>query len=105
MLEFLRSAPQRVHPLVWTHRSGRKSLVLGVTTSHVEGMDEAEGRQLLASLLDHATAPDRVYSHQWEVGDLVIWDNRGTLHRVTPYPEDSGRLMHRVTLVGDEPIQ
>lgn len=104
-LKAWRARPPREHPLVWTHRSGRKSLVLGVTASHVVGMAEGEGRALLNRLLEWATGPDFVYRHQWHVGDLVIWDNRGALHRALPYDFDSPRLMHRTTLVGDEPIQ
>lgn len=93
------------HPLVWTHRDGRKSLVLGASTDHIVGMDLAEGRALLQDLLDRATAPGRVYRHSWSVGDTVIWDNRGVLHRASPYPPDSPREMLRTTVLGDEPIQ
>ena len=89
-------------PLVWTHKSGRKSLVLGSTASHIEGMGVRESLDLLVRLRDHATQPQFVYSHQWTVGDLVIWDNTGTMHRVLAYPHDSGRLMHRTTIKGDE---
>jgi alpha-ketoglutarate-dependent taurine dioxygenase len=99
-----RTRPKRSHPLVWTHASGRKSLVLGHTASHVEGMDERESDTLLDRLLAWSTQPQFVYHHQWRVGDLVIWDNTGTLHRVTPYTVESGRLMHRTTLVGEEPL-
>jgi alpha-ketoglutarate-dependent taurine dioxygenase len=100
-----RAAPSREHPLVWAHQSGRKSLVLGATASRVLGMSEDEGRALLSRLLEWATRPDFVYRHEWRVGDLVIWDNRGALHRALPYDSDSPRLMHRTTLVGDEPIR
>lgn len=93
-----------VLPLVWKHRSGRKSLVLGSTASHIEGMDLREGWALLTRLRDHATQPRFVYSHEWTVGDMVIWDNTGTMHRVLAYPHDSGRLMHRTTVQGDEPF-
>jgi len=99
------SRPAKVHPLVWRHNSGRKSLVLGITASHVEGMDFDEGRALLEELLSWATAPERTYRHTWAVGDLVIWDNRGVLHRACPYDDDSPRDMHRTTLSGDEPVQ
>ena len=99
-----RFAQPKTHPLVWTHRSGRKSLVLGSTASHVEGMDRAEGEALLKSLLDWATQPKFVYRHRWSLGDLLIWDNTGTMHRVEPYAEDSGRLMHRTTLLGEEAV-
>lgn len=93
------------HPLVWTHHSGRKSLVLGASADYVVGMDRDEGRTLLSELLGRATAPDKVYSHRWSVGDTVIWDNRGVLHRAAPYDPDSPREMLRTTVLGDEPIQ
>jgi alpha-ketoglutarate-dependent taurine dioxygenase len=99
-----RTRPARRHPLVWTHASGRRSLVLGATASHVEGMDPEESRVLLHRLQAWATQPRFVYQHHWEVGDLVIWDNTGTMHRVVPYSADSGRLMHRTTLVGEEAL-
>jgi alpha-ketoglutarate-dependent taurine dioxygenase len=99
-----RTRPTRSHPLVWTHKSGRKSFVLGATASHVEGMDPEESRALLERLLAWSTQPQFVYQHDWHVGDLVIWDNTGTIHRVAPYSADSGRLMHRTTLVGEEPL-
>jgi alpha-ketoglutarate-dependent taurine dioxygenase len=104
-VELWRRRPPKVHPLVWEHRSGRRSLVLGATTAGVEGMDDVAGRALLDELLARATTPDRVYRHRWEVGDMVIWDNRGVLHRVCPYDARSGRDMHRTTLSGDEPIR
>jgi alpha-ketoglutarate-dependent taurine dioxygenase len=100
-----RSRPTHEHPLVWTHRSGRKSLVLGASADYVVGMDLDEGRALLAELLDRATQPDLVYSHRWSVGDTVIWDNNGVLHRAAPYDPDSPREMLRTTVLGDEPIQ
>ena len=93
------------HPLVWTHRSGRKSLVLGASADYIVGMDRDEGRGLLAELLDRATGSDKVYSHHWSVGDTAIWDNRGVLHRAAPYDPDSPREMLRTTVLGDEPIQ
>lgn len=89
-------------PLVWTHRSGRKSLVLGASAHYVEGMGFEEGRALLCRLNEWATQPRYVYRHEWEPGDVILWDNTGTLHRSLPYAEDSGRLMHRTTLVGEE---
>ena len=100
-----RSRPPSVHPLVWTHRSGRKSLVLGNTTDHIVGMGVEEGRALLDDLLERTTVADNVYRHHWSVGDTVMWDNRGVLHRVTPYTADSRREMLRTTILGDEPIQ
>ena len=100
-----RSRPSKTHPLVWRHNSGRRSLVLGATTDHVVGMDPDESRALLDGLLARATGAENVYRHEWQVGDMVIWDNRGVLHRACRYDADSPRDMHRTTLAGDEPIQ
>ena len=100
-----RARPPSEHPLVWTHRDGRRSLVLGASADYVVGMDLEEGRCLLADLLDRSTTADRVYRHRWSVGDTVLWDNRGVLHRVDPYPPTSPREMLRTTILGDEPIQ
>ena len=94
--------PSKTHPLVWRHKSGRKSLVLGSTAFFVEGMSLRDSSELLCRLREWATQPRFVYRHKWSVGDLVIWDNTGTMHRVTPYSPDSGRMMHRTELVGEE---
>jgi alpha-ketoglutarate-dependent taurine dioxygenase len=91
-------------PLVWTHKSGRKSLVIGNTAHHVVGMDPLESTELLIRLRDWATQPQFTYSHHWSVGDAVMWDNTGTLHRATPYPADCGRMLHRTKLEGEEPV-
>jgi alpha-ketoglutarate-dependent taurine dioxygenase len=104
-LAIWRKRPSKTHPLVWQHQSGRRSLVLGATASHVEGMEFDEGRAFLDDLLDRSTGADRVYRHEWAVGDLVIWDNRGVLHRACRYDASSARDMHRTTIAGDEPIQ
>jgi alpha-ketoglutarate-dependent taurine dioxygenase len=101
--DWARYAAKR-HPLVWTHRSGRKSLLLGSSADWIEGLNRDEGRALLADLQAWATQPRFVYRHEWQLGDMLIWDNCGSLHRVEPYAADSGRLMHRVTLVGEEQI-
>jgi alpha-ketoglutarate-dependent taurine dioxygenase len=91
-------------PLVWTHQSGRKSLVLGCTARHVIDMDYRRSAELLVRLRDWATQPEFVYRHRWSVGDLVIWDNTGTMHRAMPYNPDSGRLLTRTKLEGEEPF-
>ena len=104
-LAMWRQRPSKEHPLVWCHRSGRHSLVLGATTDHVVGMDREEGRALLADLLARSTTPDLVYRHDWSLGDVVIWDNRGVLHRACRYDPSSPRDMHRTTFAGDEAIQ
>jgi alpha-ketoglutarate-dependent taurine dioxygenase len=99
-----RNVPGREQPLVWKHRSGRKSLVIGATAAYVVGMEPAESMDLLVRLRDWATQPRFVVRHDWEVGDLVIWNNTGTLHRALPYEAESGRLLHRTMLQGEEPI-
>ena len=92
-------------PVVWTHRDGRRSLVIGASCDHVVGLAPDESRALLDDLLARATRPERVYRHEWSVGDTVMWDNRGVLHRVMPYAATSPREMLRTTILGDEPIQ
>jgi alpha-ketoglutarate-dependent taurine dioxygenase len=89
-------------PLVWTYPSGRKSLLVGYTADEVVGLPKAEGRALLARLLEWAAQPAYSYRHQWQEGDLVVWDNCGALHRVVPYAANSGRLMHRTSVAGVE---
>ena len=100
-----RRRPVREHPIVWTHRSGRRSLVLGASAGEVVGLDAEQSRTLLDGLLERSTTPERVYRHEWTVGDTVIWDNRGVIHRAAPYDAGSPREMLRTTVLGDEPIQ
>ena len=104
-LAMWRARPSKTQPLIWRHQDGRKSVVLGPTAESVDGMNHADGEAMLADLLERSTAPDRVYRHEWKLGDLVIWDNRGVLHRALPYDPMSERDMHRTTLTGDEQIQ
>jgi len=99
-----RAVPSASLPLVWTHASGRKSLVVGNTALAIEGMDPLESLDLLTWLRDFATQPRFTCAHTWRVGDAVLWDNTGTLHRVTPYAPDSGRLMMRTKIAGAEPL-
>ena len=99
-LDTLRRGFRQEHPLVWTDKSGRRCLLIGYTADEVVGMSKAEGRALLARLLEWAAQPAFTYRHQWQVGDLVVWDNCGALHRVIPYDKDSGRLMHRTSVAG-----
>jgi alpha-ketoglutarate-dependent 2,4-dichlorophenoxyacetate dioxygenase len=91
------------HPLVRANPvNGRLGLFLGAHASHVEGLPLDEGRALLRALLDHVTQAPFVYRHEWEAGDLVIWDNRCVLHRATPYDTARHRrLMQRTTVSGD----
>jgi alpha-ketoglutarate-dependent taurine dioxygenase len=103
-LERWAASPKREHPLVWHHRSGRRSLVIGATASHVVGLSYESSRALLDELVERATRPERTFSCDLAEGDLVMWDNRGVLHRGAPYDYDSPREMHRTFLRGDEPI-
>ena len=92
------------HPLVWTHASGRKSLLIGSHADHVLGMPVPDGRALITRLLQWASHPDFCYRHKWQEGDLVLWDNCGTMHRVIPYEVASGRSMHRTSIEGIEAV-
>lgn len=103
-LEDWQSKGEVVLPLVWKHRSGRKSLVLGNTAQQIVGMDLRESARTLHGLRAFATSEPYRYSHEWRVGDAVMWDNTGTLHRAMPYDPDCGRLLHRTILRGDEPF-
>ena len=93
-----------VHPLVWKHNSGRKSLVIGTQADSIEGVPIPHGRSMLVRLQEWAAQPDFSYRHYWQEGDLVIWDNCGCMHRVVPYDENSGRRMHRTTIMGEERV-
>ncbi|HXZ52183.1 MAG TPA: TauD/TfdA family dioxygenase [Burkholderiales bacterium] len=88
-----------VHPLVRVNpRSGRRSLYLASHASRVLDWPLPEGRLLLRDLIEHATQPQFVYRHAWRVGDLVIWDNRATMHRARPFDDATERReLRRVT--------
>ena len=98
------SIGEQVLPMVWKHSSGRKSLVLGCTARHVLGMGSRESAELLVRMREWATQPKFSYRHKWTLGDCVIWDNTGTMHRATPYDPNSGRTMIRTKLQGEEPF-
>lgn len=99
-----RRALRHEHPLIWTRGNGTKSLIIGSTADQVIGMSQAEGRALLARLLDWTAQPAFSYRHKWEDGDCVVWDNTCALHRVIPYAPDSGRMMHRTAIAGIEAV-
>ena len=88
----------RTHPV---HR--RKSLYLSSHAGRVLGMSMPEGRLLLRDLNEHATQPEFVYVHRWTLHDLVMWDNRQTMHRVRRYDQSQPRDMRRATIAGTEP--
>lgn len=98
--ELRRKTPPVSHPLVNVHPiTGRKSLYLDPTTAvGIDGMSEEAGRALLESLNEHATRPEFVYAHDWQVGDVLMWDNGFLLHRRDPFDAAQNRLLKRTTL-------
>ena len=98
--------PGAVHPLVVANpRTGRRALYLASHAAKVMGWPLPEGRLLIRELMDHAIQPGFVYSHTWRVGDLVIWDNKATMHRGRSYDDSRHRReMRRVTTL-DIPTQ
>jgi alpha-ketoglutarate-dependent taurine dioxygenase len=101
------ATPPVSHPLVRTHpETGEKSLYLGMYCSHIEGMDEAQGRALIRELQAHATSAPFVYAHRWEPGDLVFWDNRCLLHRATMGfdAKKHRRVLQRAVVRGTRPV-
>jgi alpha-ketoglutarate-dependent 2,4-dichlorophenoxyacetate dioxygenase len=100
-----RSYPPTRHKLVQRHPgSGRNALYIGSHASHVIGMSVEEGQALLDELIEFATQPQFAYRHEWRVGDLVIWDNRCTMHRATPFDAtDHVRDMRRTTIINAAP--
>ena len=90
----------RVHPV-----SGKKSLYISpIYNEKIEGMDDAEAKQLLDILYEICSEDRFVYEHKWAEDDVVMWDNRATMHRVYPYDPNTRRVMHRTTVVGDGPV-
>lgn len=93
------------HALVRTSPAhGRRALYMGSHASHIVDLPVPEGRMILRDLLEHATQRERVYAHEWRVGDLVIWDNRCTMHRGKPYDETFPRDLRRVTTSDVQPL-
>lgn len=88
----------RIHP-----STGRKSLYLSSHAGRIDGVPVTEAMLLLKDLTEHATQREYVYSHKWRLHDLVIWDNRRTMHRARPFPEHEPRDMRRTTVIGDGP--
>jgi alpha-ketoglutarate-dependent taurine dioxygenase len=105
MLERMQSIGDVELPLVWSHKSGRKSLVIGNTAHTIEGKNHFDSARILNWLRNWATQEAFTYSHEWTVGDLVIWDNTGTMHRAEWFDVASGRMMVRTKLEGEEGIQ
>ncbi len=96
--------PSTIQPLVWLHRTGRKSLLLGETMKRIVELPRAESDNLVQRLMRLSQQREYIYRHEWQVGDVLIWDNTGTVHRVVPFDLDCGRELNRVKLAGEEPI-
>jgi taurine dioxygenase len=98
-----REAPGTYHPLVCTHpETGRKCLYLGRRrNAYIEGLSLTESEALLGEVWRYATRDDLTWYNQWRVGDVVLWDNRCTMHRRDPFDASSRRIMHRTQMKGE----
>ena len=102
----IKAAPPVKHPIVRTHpETGKKSLYIGNHSSHIVDMALEEGEAILADLETHATQQDLIYRHKWQIDDVLMWDNRCTMHCVEPYDAaKEKRSVHRVVVRGDAPV-
>jgi taurine dioxygenase len=98
-----REAPGTYHPIVCTHpETGRKCLYLGRRrNAYIEGLDIAESEALLDEVWRYATRDELTWYNTWRVGDVVLWDNRCTMHRRDPFDASSRRVMHRTQMKGE----
>ena len=100
-----RERPPVTHPLIRTHpETGKKVLYVGIHTSHIVGKSMEESRELLDELADFCAQDEFVYLHEWQPGDLVMWDNRTTMHRaIANYSMNAERrILHRTVIKGDD---
>jgi taurine dioxygenase len=99
-------APRYAHPMVRTHpATQRKALYLNrLMTESIEGMPREESDELLGFLFEHCEQPQFVYEHVWRPGDLILWDNRCTLHARTDFDASERRKLRRVALLGEVPV-
>jgi taurine dioxygenase len=97
-----RTSPGAVHPLVCTHPdTGRQMLYLGRRrNAYLVGLELSESEALLDELWGYVEHPEFAWEHAWRVGDLVMWDNRCTMHRRDPFDDTSRRVMHRTQIKG-----
>ena len=101
------TAPGAVHPVVRTHpETGKKALYLNPNRiEEILGLARSESDALLDQLISHATEPRFQYRHRWQKGDILIWDNRCTMHKANAdYPQGARREMHRIILEGTVPV-
>jgi alpha-ketoglutarate-dependent 2,4-dichlorophenoxyacetate dioxygenase len=91
--------PPQCWRMVWKNPvNGHGAIYLASHAYAVEGMEKAAGKKLIDELMAFATAPGTSYLHQWRRGDVVMWDNRATMHRGRPWPAHEARLMVRTTI-------
>jgi taurine dioxygenase len=100
-----RTSPGTLHPLVCRHpETGRLGLYLGRRrNAYIDGLDLAESEALLDAIWAEATRPAHAWTNRWRVGDLVLWDNRCTMHRRDPFDAGARRIMHRTQIKGAAP--
>ena len=98
--------PSYVHPVVRTHpATGRKALYVNrLMTVRIQGLSEQESDALLDMLFDHQEQRQFIYEHVWRPGDILMWDNRCTLHARTDFSAGERRLLRRVTILGEKPV-
>jgi taurine dioxygenase len=98
-----REAPGTIHPLVCTHpETGRKCLYLGRRrNAYIDGLSLADSEALLDEIWASATRDELTWYNDWRVGDLVLWDNRCTMHRRDPFDPAARRVMHRTQIKGE----
>ena len=95
---------ESTHPVFRTHDdTGRKAIYVNrLMTEGIVDMDQAEADRLLAAVYDHSESPEFVYEHEWQVGDVLLWDNRCSMHARTDFPETERRLLLRTTVEGEK---
>jgi taurine dioxygenase len=104
--ELAAGVPSYAHPVVRTHpATKRKALYVNrLMTVRIEGLPPEESNEILDMLFDHQERPEFIYEHVWRPGDLLMWDNRCTLHARTDFSPDERRLLRRVTILGEKPV-
>ncbi len=100
------AVPPVDHPVVRTHpETGKRALFVSEGfTSHIPGLPEDESAAVLAQLFAHSIRPDNLYTHRWQPGDMLFWDNRSTIHFAPGCPDAYRRTLHRTTIEGDVPV-
>ena len=101
-----RDAPGAVHPMVRTHPvTGRNALFLGRRLNgYVMGLEPQESEALLDELWAHSSRPELTWYQEWQLGDLLLWDNRCVMHRRNAFDGSQNRIMHRTQIAGDKPV-